>query len=234
MSVGDRRLRILLIEDDARLHRIIARVLEHEGWQVEIASDGLAGLNAARQNEFDCLIVDRLLPNLDGVELIRTLRAERCITPMLMLTARGDRPDRITGLEAGADDYLGKPFAFEELLARIRALVRRAATPNTLQVITFEDLALDIDTISVTRGGVTIELTAREFAMLKALALNRGRVLSRSELLATAWPGEPDLLEGIVDLYVHYLRRKLDPENTKISDSLIRTVRRVGYALRTG
>ena len=231
---SDARLRILYVEDDARLQRIVARMLEHERWQVELASDGRAGLIAARAESFDCLVVDRMLPELDGLTLIRTLRAERCSTPALMLTARGERSERVEGLDAGADDYLGKPFAFEELLARIRALVRRASASTDPTTIALDGLTIDLKSLEVDRGDKRVGLTMREFAVLKALAVNSGRVLTRNELLAMAWDGESNLLEDIVDLYVHYLRRKLDPAGTDASNSIIRTVRGVGYALRAG
>jgi DNA-binding response OmpR family regulator len=227
-----RPLRILFIEDDDRLQRIVRRVFEHERWRVTVASDGRAGLQAARANEFDCLVVDRLLPELDGLSLIRVLRAEGNFTPLLMLTARGERPERIEGLDAGADDYLGKPFAFEELLARIRALVRRAAAPSDPGALPFGDLILDLKAHAVVRGDERVELTMREFAVLKALAIASGRVLSRNELLAAAWNDEPDLHETVVDVYIHYLRRKLDPPHARGSESVIRTVRGAGYALR--
>jgi len=229
----NQRLRILFIEDDERLQRIVTRVLEHEGWTVRVTTDGRAGLEAARGGGFDCLVIDRMLPLLDGVALIRTLRAEGCATPMLMLTAQGERPQRIEGLNAGADDYLGKPFAFEELLARIRALVRRASTNVEPASVTVDELTLDFKALTVWRGKRRIDLTTREFAVLKELALNSGRVLSRGELIAKAWNGEPDLFEDVVDVYVYYLRRKLDPPGLKVADSVIRTVRGVGYALRT-
>lgn len=234
VDAADRRYRILVIEDDIRLQRIVVRVFEHEGWLVDIAADGRAGLSAARSRPFDCLVIDRLLPELDGVSLIRALRADGDRTPMLMLTARGDRPDRVSGLDAGADDYLGKPFAFEELIARIRALIRRARSATAPATIEFLGMALDVDRSTVMRDGATIDLTARECAVLKTLALNQGRVLSRADLLTTAWEGETELLEENVDLYVHYLRRKLDRRGAKAADSVIRTVRGIGYALRTG
>ena len=231
---GNQRLRVLVIEDDERLQRIMTRVFEHETWTVRVAADGRAGLDAARSGGYDCLVVDRMLPLLDGLTLIRTLREEGCVTPILMLTAHGERPQRIEGLNAGADDYLGKPFAFEELLARIRALVRRASTHVEPTTLTVDGLTLDFKALAVSRGERQIDLTMREFAVLKELALNPGRVLSRVELLATAWNGETDLLEDVVDVYIYYLRRKLDPPDIKVADSVIRTVRGVGYALRTG
>jgi DNA-binding response OmpR family regulator len=177
-------------------------------------------------------VVDRLLPELDGLALIRVLRADRNFTPLLMLTARGERPERIEGLDAGADDYLGKPFAFEELLARIRALARRASLPTEPDCLPFGNFVLDLKAHAVVRGDERVDLTLREFAVLKSLATASGRVLSRSELLAAAWNDEPDLQENVVDVYIHYLRRKLDPPRARASASVIRTVRGAGYALR--
>lgn len=226
-------LRLLLIEDDLRLQRIVKRVLEHEGWIIDIAADGRAGLNRARAGGYDCLIVDRMLPELEGLDVVRALRQESNPVPILVLTAKGDRPDRVIGLDAGADDYLGKPFAFEELIARVRALRRRAATPAKPGPAVIGPLRLDFARTTVTVNGHPADLTAKEFAVLKALAQHAGRVMSRTEILAAAWAQEPDVLEETVDLYIHYLRRKLDREGGA-SESLIRTIRGVGYALRAG
>ena len=230
---SSRNLRILLIEDDVRLQRIVTRVLEHEGWLIDIAADGRTGLSRARTGGYDCLIVDRMLPELEGLEVVRALRQESNPVPILVLTAKGDRPDRVIGLDAGADDYLGKPFAFEELIARVRALRRRAVAPAKPGAIEVGKLRLDVARSTVAVEGQPADLTTKEFAVLKALAQNAGRVLSRAEILAAAWEDEPDVLEETVDLYIHYLRRKLD-RNGGASESVIRTIRGVGYALREG
>jgi DNA-binding response OmpR family regulator len=226
--------RILLIEDDVRLQRIIARVLEHEGWSIDLAADGATGLSRARAGGYDCLIVDRMLPGLEGLDVVRALRRDANLVPILVLTAKGDRPDRVFGLDAGADDYLGKPFAFEELIARVRALRRRAIAPSGRRTIEAGKLRLDLGTMSAAVEGAPVDLTVKEFAVLKALVHAAGRVLSRADILADAWEGEPEVLEETVDLYIHYLRRKLDRAGAAPSESMIRTIRGVGYALRSG
>jgi DNA-binding response OmpR family regulator len=177
---------------------------------------------------YDALIVDWMLPGRDGVELIRALRADHRDTPVLMLTARGELPQRVQGLDAGADDYLGKPFAFAELLARLRALVRRGQRPLLEPSLTIGDVTIDVAAHTVTRAGQPIELSPREYALLETLARNRGRVLSRDQLLERVWGYDADPQGNVVDLYVYYLRRKLDPEGEG-AEPIIRTVRGAGY-----
>lgn len=223
-------MRVLLIEDDLRLARIIARVLEQERFAVDLAADGDTGLDLALTGAYDILIVDRMLPGKDGVAVIKALRAERVATPALMLTARSELPDRVEGLDAGADDYLGKPFAFEELLARLRALARRAERPLVPEVVTIGDVTLDLSAHLVRRGGQPVELSPREYALLETLARNRGQVLTRDQLLERVWGYDADPQGNVVDLYVHYLRRKLDSGKGD-RESLIRTVRGAGYVI---
>jgi DNA-binding response OmpR family regulator len=223
-------MRILVIEDDERLARVIARVLRQERFDVDLASDGNTGLEQALTAAYDVLIVDWMLPGRDGLEIIRELRAEHIATPALMLTARGEMPQRVEGLDAGADDYLSKPFAFEELLARLRALLRRGERPLLDPVIRIGEVAVDFAARAVCREGRPIALSPREFALLEILARNRGRVLSRDQILERVWGYDADPQGNVVELYIHYLRRKLDPDG-KDTESLIRTVRGAGYVI---
>ncbi len=198
---------------------------------MDVAADGLTGLDLALTGTYDVAIVDRLLPGLDGLTLVRQLRDERIATPTLILTALGDLPRRVEGLDAGADDYLGKPFAFEELLARMRALLRRGEKPLADEVITAGSVSVNLSRHEATVAGQPVDLTAQEFRVLEVLARNRDRVLSRDELLERAWGPDADPAGNVVDLYIHYLRRKLDPV-TAPGPGPIRTVRGTGYVLR--
>lgn len=223
-------MRILIVEDDDRLARIMERVLRQEHFDVDVAPDGETGLESALTGIYNALIVDWMLPAKDGVQLIRELRAGHVDTPALMLTARSELPQRVLGLDAGADDYLGKPFAFEELVARLRALTRRGDRPLIESRITIGQVTVDLQAHSVARDGKPVELSPREFALLETLARNRGQVLSRDQLLERVWGYEADPQGNIVDLYVHYLRRKLDPERIDV-EPVIRTVRGSGYVM---
>ena len=208
--------------------RMIARVLREEGYVAETAGDGRAGLSRALDDSFDLLVVDWMLPERSGVQIVRGLRAAEVNTPVLMLTARGQVEDRVEGLDAGADDYLAKPFALPELLARVRALTRRsmggAATAET--AIRAGDVTLDPSRHVVRLREETVELTAKEFALLATLMQRPGQVFSRSVLLDTVWGVPGEVSTSVVELYVSYLRRKLD---RKGEPSRIRTVRGVGY-----
>jgi DNA-binding response OmpR family regulator len=221
-------MRILIIEDDDRLARVMSRVLHQERFDVDVAQDGEAGLEMALSGAYDALILDRMLPERDGLEVVRELRCEHISTPVLMLTARRELPERVQGLDAGADDYLGKPFAFEELLARLRALLRRGERPLLEPTVTIGDVAIDLASHTVSRAGKAIELSPREFALLETLVRNRGRVLSRDQLLERVWGYDADPQGNVVDLYVHYLRRKLNLDSD-VAEPLIRTVRGSGY-----
>jgi len=210
--------------------RTLTLVLREEGYSVEAAHDGREGSGRAFADDFDLLVVDWMLPGMSGVQIVRGLRAAGIGTPVLMLTAREQVEDRVEGLDAGADDYLPKPFALPELLARVRALTRRRAAPGEPggpEVVRVGDLALDPSRHEVRRGDERIDLTAREFALLATLMRRPGRVFSRSVLLDTVWrlPGEAST--AAVELYVSHLRKKLDRPG---EPSLIRTVRGVGYA----
>jgi two-component system OmpR family response regulator len=221
-------MRILLCEDEPKMAALIRRVLTAERHVVDVVPDGVSALALGLGGEYDVAIVDRMLPDLDGLSVIRGLRAKGVSTPVLVLTALGSVDDRVAGLDAGADDYLPKPFAFAELLARVRALGRRdvsAAATN----LAAGDLELD-ETRHVARVGErSVDLSAREFALLGYLIRHAGQVLTRRQILDAVWGAEPDVYSNVVDLYVHYLRRKLGELGR--SDRL-RTVRGVGYVLR--
>ena len=219
--------RILIIEDEEKMARMLARVLREEGHVAETAADGRTGLSRAVNDSFDLLIVDWMLPERSGVQIVRGLRAAEVNTPVLMLTARGQVEDRVEGLDAGADDYLPKPFALPELLARVRALTRRqegGGSPETL--IRAGDVTLDPVRHVVRLRDERIELTAKEFALLATLMQRPGQVFSRSVLLDTVWGVPGEVSTSVVELYISYLRKKLDREG---EPSHIRTVRGVGY-----
>jgi two-component system OmpR family response regulator len=220
-------VRLLVVEDDAKLARALGRGLRHEGYAVDVVGDGDAALMQASVWEYDAIVLDLMLPVRDGLEVCRTLRDRGCWAPVLMLTARGQVSDRIRGLDVGADDYLVKPFDFGELLARLRALVRRAP-PERPALLEVGDLVVDPATHAVTRAGTPVALTAREFAVLEFLARNAGEAITRTRLLDHVWDENFTGSTNIVDVYVGYLRRKLEQPFDR---PLIRTIRGVGYAL---
>ncbi len=222
-------MRALVVEDDRRLARLISEVLEDEGFVPSVVYDGLAALEALVRDEWDVAVVDRMLPGMDGADVVRLARARGCSVPVLILTARDAVEDRVEGLESGADDYLIKPFAFAELLARVRALLRRASRPQAQTQLKVGDLVMDLLRHEVRRGDRPIELTAREFAMLEYLMRNAGLVLSKGQILGAVWGAGPDSAGNLVELYIHYLRSKIDRPGQK---PLIRTVRGVGYSIR--
>ena len=220
-------MRILVVEDEAKLARLISRVLGEEGYAVETEANGRQALVRALADEFDLLIVDWMLPEMSGVQLVKRLRAAEVGTPAIMLTARDQIEDRVEGLDAGADDYLPKPFAFPELLARVRALTRRPwGEENEGALLRAGDVTLDPVRHVVRHGGDTVDLTAKEVALLATLLQRPGQVFTRSVLLDTVWGGSPEVYANVVDLYVSYLRKKLDRAG---GTSHIRTVRGVGY-----
>ena len=200
-------MRILLVEDDLRLASIIARVLGQERIEVDLAHDGDTGLDLALSGVHDVVILDRMLPGLDGMEVVRSLRDEGQSVPVLMLTALGDLPERVEGLDAGADDYLGKPFAFEELLARVRALARRVERPVLPEIVEAGGVRVDLAGRTVERDGQRVELSPREWTLLETFVRNPGRVLSRDDLLEKVWGYDADPAGNVVELYIHYLRR---------------------------
>jgi len=221
-------VRLLLVEDDDKLARVVARGLRHEGYAVDVAPDGHAALVQAGVWDYDAIVLDVMLPHRDGVAVCAALRERGCWAPVLMVTARGDVPDRVRGLDAGADDYLAKPFAFDELLARLRALLRRAPAerPARLEV---GDLVVDPATHEVTRLGRPVELTAREFAVLEFFARHRGEAVTRARLLEHVWDENYTGSTNVVDVYVGYLRRKTEEAG---EPRLVHTVRGVGYVVR--
>ncbi len=223
--------RILIVEDEEKLAQLIARVLREEGYAVETAADGSSGLSRALTEGFDLLILDWMLPDRSGVQIVRGLRAAEVGVPVLMLTARDQMEDKVEGLDAGADDYLPKPFAFPELLARVRALARRPwGEKKDETILAAGDVTLDPRRHEVRRGGEHVELTAKEFALLATLLQRPGQVFTRSVLLDIVWGGSPAVYTNVVDLYVSYLRKKLDRNG---EPSRIRTVRGVGYTFES-
>ena len=220
-------MRILIVEDEEHLARLVAEVLGREGYATEVVGDGRTALARALTEDFDLLVLDWMLPDLDGVQVVKRLRAADVGVPVLMLTARSQIEDRVEGLDAGAGDYLPKPFAFPELLARVRALARRPPEKGGEDtVLTAGDLVLDPGRHEVRRAGERIDLTAKEFALLATLMQRPGQVFTRSVLLDTVWGGTTGAYTNAVDLYVHYLRKKLDREG---EPSRVRTVHGAGY-----
>jgi two-component system OmpR family response regulator len=217
-------VRILIVEDDDRLRALLARTLSEAGWDVEETGDGRAGLGAALSGEHDVVLLDVMLPGLDGVTLCRRLRAAGNEVPVLMLTARGQVAARIEGLDAGADDYLPKPFDLEELLARLRALTRRSTV--VAGAVTVGDLTVDAAARRVTRGDTDIELTAREFDILALLVSRAGQVVTRFAILDQVWDGETDVRSNVIDVYLASIRAKIDKP---FGITTITTLRGVGY-----
>ena len=219
---------ILVVEDERRLAQVVRKVLEEEGHTVDVTHDGEDGLAIAMDGSHDVIVLDILLPGIDGIEVCQRLRAGRVDTPILLLTALNAVDDRVRGLDAGADDYLPKPFAFQELLARLRALGRRRVQAREPDQIQMADLVLDLRRRRAERAGKTIELSPKEFALLEFLLRNEGRVVTRSQILDHVWGYDYSPESNLVDVYVTYLRRKVDRGHKR---SLIRTVRGAGYAL---
>ena len=221
-------MRILVVEDEPKLAELIRRVLTAERHVVDLAPDGVAGLALAERSTPDVVVLDRGLPDVDGLTVLRLLRARGIRSPVLILTALGSVEERVAGLEAGADDYLPKPFAFAELIARIRALSRRPANVDDGHLAA-GDLELDELRHAARVGEQSVDLSAREFALLGYLIRHAGQVVTRQQILDGVWGAEPDVYSNVVDLYVHYLRRKLEQLGR---DDRLRTVRGIGYALR--
>jgi len=221
-------MRILIVEDEHKIANSIKKGLEQESYAVDVAYDGEDGLASALAEDYDVIILDRMLPGLDGMAICRQLRQSKKHTPILMLTAKDQIRDRVEGLNAGADDYLIKPFSFEELLARIRALLRRPKeTAST--VLQVDDLSLNPATFEVTRSGKTIELSQKEFALLEYLMRNAGQVLSKDNIISHVWDFESDILPNTVEVYIGYLRNKIDRPFK--SAKLLHTLRGFGYKL---
>jgi two-component system OmpR family response regulator len=220
-------MRILVVEDEVKMARAIKRGLENEGYAAEVVGTGDDAIFWATEQQYDAILLDVMLPGRDGYAVCRALRAAQVWTPVLMLTARGAVEDRIEGLDAGADDYLIKPFAFGELLARLRALLRRGPAERAPQIVV-GDLVIDPAAHTVTRSGIRIDLSPREFALLEFLAHRPGEVLRRSEILDHVWDYDYDGVSNVVDVYIGYLRRKLEKP---FHSQVIRAVRGVGYVL---
>lgn len=219
---------VLLVEDERRLSQLVRRVLEEEGHTVDAAFDGDEGLALALDGSHDVIVLDIMLPGMNGVEVCRSLRRQKLDTPVLLLTALDTVEDKVRGLDAGADDYLPKPFAFQELLARVRALGRRKVQGRESSELAVDDLTLDLRRRRVRRAGKTIDLSPKEFSLLEYLMRNEGRVVTRTQILDHLWGYDHDSESNLVDVYVAYLRRKVDRGHNK---PLIRTVRGIGYAL---
>jgi two-component system copper resistance phosphate regulon response regulator CusR len=221
-------MRILVIEDEKRIAELVARGLEGAGYEADSVNDGATSLEKMRATDYDLIILDLLLPDMDGLQVLEKIRNRAASPPVLILSALGAVDDRVKGLEKGADDYLGKPFALSELLARVRSLLRRGQpTPERLQV---GDLVLDCIRRKVTRGGETIELAPKEFSILEYLMRNQGRPLSRTMIVEHVWEMDYDGLTNIVDVYIRHLRGKVDD---RWPQKLIHTVRGVGYMIQT-
>lgn len=223
-------MHILIVEDQQRLATLLRRVLVEERHTVDVAGDGVSGLDLAASDTYDLVILDVMLPKMDGVELCRQMRDDQVHTPVLMLTARSNIEDRVAGLNVGADDYLVKPFAMEELLARVNALLRRRERDlDTNHELRVGDLSLDLVRHEVRRGSKIIELTAKEFALLDYLMRHPGQVLTRTQITDHVWRYDFDSLSNVVDTYIHYLRDKVD---RGFGRSLIKTVRGIGYKIQ--
>ncbi len=219
---------ILVIEDETNIAQFLERGLIYEGFRVDVAYDGQSGLAIARDNPPDLVILDWMLPGLDGLEVCRRLRTASTV-PILMLTAKDTVPDRVTGLDAGADDYLVKPFAFDELMARVRALLRRSVTVSGPEMLRFSDLTLDTGTHRATRDNRPIDLTAKEYELLELFMRNPRQVLTRDVIFDRVWGYDFGGESNIIEVYVRYLRQKTEDES---ESRLIHTVRGVGYVLR--
>lgn len=221
-------MRILIVEDEMKLAHAMKRALELQKYAVDVVNNGKDGLDFAIGEEFSLIILDIMLPGMDGIEICRRIRSEGIHTPVLMLTARGQISDKVTGLDVGADDYMVKPFSFEELFARIRALVRRPAQTND-PVLSIKDLTLDPKTFTVKRDGKMIELSAKEFSLLEYLLRNKNAVMTKDQIIAHVWNYDSDVLPSTIEVHVKHLRDKIDISN---DDSLIYTIRGRGYTIR--
>lgn len=222
-------MRVLVVEDDGKIASFVVNGLRQSGFAVDHAADGEQGLALARTVNYDAAVLDLMLPKLDGLSLLRQLRADRALTPVLILSARASVDDRVKGLQAGGDDYLTKPFAFSELLARVQALIRRAGQVAEPTRLTAGDLSLDVVRREVIRAGERIELQPREFALLELLLRHPGRPVTKTMILEHVWDFSFDPQTNVVDVLVHRLRSKVDRD---FAEKLIHTVRGVGYVLK--
>ncbi|MGI1691472.1 heavy metal response regulator transcription factor [Thermoanaerobacter uzonensis] len=221
-------MRILIVDDEENLVNALYKALKEEGYSVDIAQDGLEGLEYAKMNVYDVIILDIMLPGMDGIKILENLRNEGINTPILMLTAKDATEDKVKGLDTGADDYMTKPFELCELMARIRALLRREA-PTKSPILKLADLELNTLTRQVKRGDKEITLTSKEFALLEYMMRNAGRVLTRTQIADHIWDYEFDGFSNIIDVYIRYLRKKIDDD---FENKLIHTIRGSGYCLK--
>ena len=221
-------MRILVIEDEVKIAQFIKRGLKEEGYAVDVANDGEEGHFLLSSNEYDAIILDLMLPKIDGLTLCRTLRKDGNQTPIVMLTAKDTVKDKVKGLDSGADDYLPKPFAFEELLARLRVLLRKKDSRVQTQ-LKVGDLSLDLLTHKVTRGDREIDLTVKEYALLEYLMRNAGNIVTRTMISEHVWDINFDTFTNVIDVYINYLRNKID---SGFEDKMIHTVRGKGYLLK--
>lgn len=221
-------MRTLVIEDEKKIADFIKRGLKEEGHAVDIAYDGEEGFFLAKTNEYDLILLDLMLPKIDGLSLCKKLKGEGSTTPIIMLTAKDTIKDKVTGLDSGADDYLTKPFAFEELLARIRAILRKKDT-KSLTKLEVDDLVLDLVTHKVMRAGKEIILTAKEYSLLEYLMRNAGSIVTRTMISEHVWDIDFDTFTNVIDVYINYVRNKVDAGHSK---KLIHTIRGRGYILR--
>jgi len=222
-------MRILVVEDDHKIANAVKKGLEQEHFAVDVSYVGKDGLGQALTIEYDLIVLDRMLPEVDGIEICKMLREKKNNTPILILTAKDRIEDRVEGLNAGADDYLVKPFAFEELLARVRALLRRPQKVEN-NVLKVEDLELDPVTFQVKRANKNIELSSKEFALLEYMMRNPARIMTKDNIIAHVWDYDADILPNTVEVYIGYLRNKVDKPFPKKAD-LIQTVRGFGYRI---
>ncbi len=221
-------MRLLIVEDERRLNQIISKSFEKEGFCVDSCFDGEEALGYIGAGEYDAIIMDIMMPKISGMEVLRTIRNQGNITPVLLLTAKDAVSDRVTGLDAGADDYLIKPFAFEELLARVRVMLRKSAG-NATNIYRVGDLVLDTSSCTVTRNGDNISLTAKEYDILEYLMMNKGVVLSRQKIENHVWNFDYEGGTNVIDVYILYLRKKIDVPYEK---KLIHTVKGKGYVIK--
>ncbi len=221
-------MRVLIVEDEPKVASFIRRALEEESYAVDVCADGIQGRDMASDVNYDLIILDLMLPGLAGIDVLQALRNARVKAPILIVTARSKVEQRVKGLNAGADDYLTKPFAIEELLARSRALLRRASGDTTSRM-QIDDLILDPMTREVTRGGQRIDLTSKEYALLEYMMRNAGRVLTRPMIAEHVWDINFDTFTNVIDVYINYLRNKIDRDRER---ELIHTVRGSGYTLK--
>lgn len=222
-------MKILIVEDEHKIANLVKQGLEQEKFIADVAYDGTRGYDLASSEYYDLIILDRLLPGMDGLTICKKLREEENHTPILMLTAKGQIADRVEGLNSGADDYLTKPFAFEELLARIKALSRRPK--DTVQIqLKVDDLILDVNTYEVKRGGKLIRLSAKEFSLLECLMLHPNKTLTKKQIIDYVWSYDANILPNTVEVFIGYLRNKIDKPFSEKKD-LIHTVRGFGYKI---